>query len=98
MPVIAECSVRYVPLSIAIPAFNRCSSVLTLLESVCVQVGEQDEVIVSDDASTDGAPERSSAVPGVNARYPTGRTTERLGCHLARIVRRTETSVSIAAR
>jgi glycosyltransferase involved in cell wall biosynthesis len=62
---LSECSVRYVPLSIAIPAFNRCNSVLTLLESVCAQVGEQDEVIVSDDASTDGTAERSSAMPGV---------------------------------
>src|SRR5258708_5284554 len=63
--VISECSVKQVSLSIAIPAFNRCSSVVTLLESVCAQVGEQDEVIVSDDASTDGTTERSSAMPGV---------------------------------
>jgi glycosyltransferase involved in cell wall biosynthesis len=54
-----------VPLTVAIPAYNRCSAVKALLKSVCEQIGSDDEVIVSDDGSTDGTTEQVSKIPGV---------------------------------
>lgn len=54
-----------IPLTIAIPAYNRRSSVQILLKSICDQARSEDEVIVSDDGSTDGTFEQLSMMPGV---------------------------------
>lgn len=54
-----------IPLTIAIPAYNRRSSVQILLKSICDQARTEDEVIVSDDGSTDGTSEQSSMMPSV---------------------------------
>jgi glycosyltransferase involved in cell wall biosynthesis len=43
-----------VPLTIAIPTYNRCGIVQSLIESVCKHALPSDEIIVSDDGSTDG--------------------------------------------
>ena len=62
---VAERSTEVIPLTIAIPAYNRRSSVQILLKSICDQARSEDEVIVSDDGSTDGTSEQSSMMPGV---------------------------------
>jgi glycosyltransferase involved in cell wall biosynthesis len=62
---VAERSTGIIPLTIAIPAYNRRSSVQTLLKSICDQARMEDEVIVSDDGSTDGTSEQSSLMPSV---------------------------------
>jgi Glycosyl transferase family 2 len=54
-----------ISLTIAVPTYNRRSSVQILLKSICDQAGREDEVIVSDDGSTDGTSEQSSTMPGV---------------------------------
>jgi glycosyltransferase involved in cell wall biosynthesis len=54
-----------VSLTIAIPAYNRRESVLGLVDSIRGQMIEGDELIVSDDSSSDGTAERVSAIPGV---------------------------------
>jgi glycosyltransferase involved in cell wall biosynthesis len=59
------CSASQVSLSIAIPAYNRSSAVQALLKSICNQIGDHDEVIVSDDGSTDGTAEHASKIHGV---------------------------------
>jgi glycosyltransferase involved in cell wall biosynthesis len=59
------CSASQISLSIAIPAYNRSSAVQALLNSICKQIGNDDEVIVSDDGSTDGTAEEASKVCGV---------------------------------
>jgi glycosyltransferase involved in cell wall biosynthesis len=61
----AERPTEVIPLTIAIPAYNRRSSVQMLLKSICDQARSEDEVILSDDGSTDGTSEQSSMVPGV---------------------------------
>jgi glycosyltransferase involved in cell wall biosynthesis len=43
-----------VPLTIAIPTYNRCDIVRSLVQSVCEHALPSDEIIVSDDGSTDG--------------------------------------------
>jgi glycosyltransferase involved in cell wall biosynthesis len=62
---VAERSTQVIPLTIAIPAYNRHSSVQILLKSICDQARSEDEVIVSDDGSTDGTSEQASMMPGV---------------------------------
>lgn len=56
---------RSVALTIAVPTYNRCGSVQTLLKSICEQAGTEDEVIVCDDGSTDGTAEQSRMHPSV---------------------------------
>src|ERR1035441_4029574 len=56
----AEYSCGMIPLTIAIPTYNRGSSVRTLIESIFAQTESDDEVIVSDDGSTDGTAEQAS--------------------------------------
>ena len=58
-------SASHAPLTIAIPAYNRSSAVQTLLKSILDQIGNDDEVIVSDDGSTDGTAEQASEIHGV---------------------------------
>ena len=58
-------SIMRAPLTIAIPTYNRAKSVKTLLQSICDQVGSEDEIIVSDDGSTDGTAEQASSISGV---------------------------------
>jgi glycosyltransferase involved in cell wall biosynthesis len=43
-----------IPLTIAIPTYNRYSSVQAVVQAVCEQALPSDEIIVSDDGSTDG--------------------------------------------
>jgi glycosyltransferase involved in cell wall biosynthesis len=62
---VAECPTGIVAMTIAVPAYNRCSSVQILLKSICEQARTEDEVIVSDDGSTDGTSEQSSTLPSV---------------------------------
>src|SRR5215469_846351 len=64
---VAEQSTDVIPLSIAIPAYNRRGSVEVLLKSICEQAQPEDEVIVSDDGSTDGTSEYCAGIPGVRA-------------------------------
>jgi glycosyltransferase involved in cell wall biosynthesis len=54
-----------IPLTIAIPTYNRRNSVQLLLKSICNQARTEDELIVSDDGSTDGTSEESNIVPSV---------------------------------
>ena len=54
-----------IKLSVAIPAYNRASLIQSLLESICKQTEEGDEVIVSDDGSTDGTADQASKMPNV---------------------------------
>jgi glycosyltransferase involved in cell wall biosynthesis len=65
MTVAAERSIKVTTLTIAIPAYNRSSSVQTLLKSICDQADSEDELVVSDDGSTDGTSEQASLVAGV---------------------------------
>lgn len=58
-------SASHVSLTIAIPVYNRSSAVQALLKSICDQIGSHDEVIVSDDGSTDGTAEEASKIHGV---------------------------------
>ncbi len=62
---VADRPTGIIPLTIAIPAYNRRSSVQILLKSICDQARREDEVIVSDDGSTDGTSEQSSMMPSV---------------------------------
>src|ERR1039458_3582181 len=62
---VAGRSTEVIPLTIAIPAYNRRGSVQILLKSIYDQARSEDEVIVSDDGSTDGTSEQSSVMPGV---------------------------------
>jgi glycosyltransferase involved in cell wall biosynthesis len=54
-----------IPLTIAVPAYNRCSSVQSLVKAIMAQARQQDEVILSDDGSTDGTFEEASRIPGI---------------------------------
>lgn len=62
---ISEHSSSRIPLTIAIPAYNRCGPVQELLKSICEQTSGDDEVILSDDGSTDGTAEQAGKIPGV---------------------------------
>ena len=55
----------YIPLTLAVPTYNRCSSVQALVKAIQAQAREQDEIIVSDDGSTDGTFEEASKIPGI---------------------------------
>ena len=55
----------YIPLSLAVPTYNRCSSVQVLVKAIQAQAREQDEIILSDDGSTDGTFEEASKIPGI---------------------------------
>ena len=55
----------YIPLTLAVPTYNRCSSVQTLVKAIQAQAREQDEIILSDDGSTDGTFEEASKIPGI---------------------------------
>jgi glycosyltransferase involved in cell wall biosynthesis len=61
----AVCSPSQISFTVAIPAYNRSSAVQALLNSICRQIGNDDEVIVSDDGSTDGTAEEASKIYGV---------------------------------
>ncbi len=54
-----------VSLTIAIPTFNRSDSVCKLLHSVLGQVSDHDEVIVSDDGSSDSSYQKIRDIPGI---------------------------------
>jgi GT2 family glycosyltransferase len=56
----------YIPLTLAIPTYNRCSSVQALVKAIQAQAKEQDEIILSDDGSTDGTFEEVSRIPGIH--------------------------------
>ena len=55
----------YIPLTLAVPTYNRCSSVQALVKAIQAQAKEQDEIILSDDGSTDGTFEEASKIPGI---------------------------------
>jgi hypothetical protein len=55
----------YIPLTLAVPTYNRCSSVQALVKAIQAQAKEQDEIILSDDGSTDGTFEEASRIPGI---------------------------------
>ncbi len=55
----------YIPLTLAVPTYNRCSSVQVLVKAIQAQAREQDEIILSDDGSTDGTFEEASMIPGI---------------------------------
>jgi len=55
----------YIPLTFAVPVYNRCSSVQLLVKEIQAQAKEKDEIIVSDDGSTDGTFEEASKIPGI---------------------------------
>jgi len=55
----------YIPLTLAVPTYNRCSTVQALLKEIQAQAREQDEIILSDDGSTDGTFEEASMIPGI---------------------------------
>jgi glycosyltransferase involved in cell wall biosynthesis len=55
----------YIPLTLAVPTYNRCSSVQALVKAIQAQAREQDEIILSDDGSTDGTFEEASKIPGI---------------------------------
>ncbi len=65
MTVASISSPSRISLTIAIPAYNRSSAVQALLKSICSQIDNHDEVIVSDDGSTDGTAEEASKINGV---------------------------------
>jgi glycosyltransferase involved in cell wall biosynthesis len=58
-------SCGYIPLTLAIPTYNRYSSVQALVRAIQAQAKEQDEIILSDDGSTDGTFEEASRIPGI---------------------------------
>ena len=58
-------SCGHIPLSLAVPTYNRCSSAQSLVEAIRAQAKEQDEIIVSDDGSTDGTFEEASKISGI---------------------------------
>jgi glycosyltransferase involved in cell wall biosynthesis len=55
----------YIPLTLAVPTYNRCSSVQLLVKAIQAQAREQDEIILSDDGSTDETFEEASKIPGI---------------------------------
>lgn len=55
----------YIPLTIAVPTYNRCSSVKMLIETIQAQAKEQDEILLSDDGSTDQTFEEVSKISGI---------------------------------
>ena len=55
----------YIPLTLAVPTYNRCSSVQSLVRAIQAQAKEQDEILLSDDGSTDGTFEEVSKIPGI---------------------------------
>ncbi len=58
-------SCGYIPLTLAVPTYNRCSSVQLLVKAIQAQAKAQDEIIVSDDGSTDGTFEEASKMPDI---------------------------------
>jgi hypothetical protein len=58
-------SCGYIPLTVAVPTYNRCSSVQLLIRAIHAQAKEQDEILLSDDGSTDGTFEEASKIPGI---------------------------------
>jgi glycosyltransferase involved in cell wall biosynthesis len=58
-------SCGYIPLTLAVPTYNRRSSVQLLVKAIQAQAKAQDEIIVSDDASTDGTFEEASKIPNI---------------------------------
>lgn len=58
-------SAPFIPLTIAVPAYNRRDSVRALVNAIRDQADGEDEVIISDDASTDGTCEELRSVRNV---------------------------------
>ena len=52
-------------LTIAIPTYNRCASVVSLAESIVPQLRSRDELLVIDDGSQDGTSEALGKIAGV---------------------------------
>ena len=57
-----------VPLTVAIPTYNRRNKVRSLCEQVLAQLRPGDELVVSDNASTDGTAQTLAALPGVTVQ------------------------------
>ena len=55
----------YIPLTLAVPTYNRCSSVQLLVKAIQAQAKQPDEIILSDDGSTDGTFEEASKIHGI---------------------------------
>jgi glycosyltransferase involved in cell wall biosynthesis len=58
-------SSEQVSLTIAIPTYNRSDSLVKLLQSVLGQVMDHDEVVVSDDGSSDDTYQKIRDIPGI---------------------------------
>jgi len=56
---------RFTPLTVTIPTRNRRGRVYALVQQIVSQILPGDQVIVSDDASTDGTTEALKSLPGV---------------------------------
>ena len=52
-------------ITVAIPTYNRCKSVLNLINQLIPQLDESDEILVLDDASQDGTADSISCMPRV---------------------------------
>jgi glycosyltransferase involved in cell wall biosynthesis len=57
---------NYIPLTLAVPTYNRWSSAQALVKALQAQAKEQDEIILCDDGSTDGTFEEASKIPGIH--------------------------------
>jgi glycosyltransferase involved in cell wall biosynthesis len=64
-PVSSKESGGSIPLTLAVPTYNRWPSAQLLLKAIQAQAKEQDEIILSDDGSTDGTFEGASKIPGI---------------------------------
>ncbi|MBW4691935.1 MAG: glycosyltransferase family 2 protein [Lyngbya sp. HA4199-MV5] len=53
-------------LTIAIPTYNRCASVVALVQQLLPQLSPEDELLVIDDGSQDGTVDALRQVPGIN--------------------------------
>jgi glycosyltransferase involved in cell wall biosynthesis len=58
-----------IPLSVVISTHNRCQGAVSVIEAALPQLLPDDELIVSDDASTDGTAERLSSYPRVQLHH-----------------------------
>src|SRR5919202_4406737 len=56
---------KHIPLTIAIPTYKRCKSVVSLVKSILPQLHEEDELLVVDDGSEDGTTQALSTVARV---------------------------------
>lgn len=57
---------KQISITVAIPTYKRCKTVVALVESLLPQLHEEDEILVVDDGSQDGTSEYLSAIPRVH--------------------------------